>query len=67
MIEEVTGTKGEPSLWVVEPLDYPRGRGLNIQIVCPDASGLAERLTAAGVPLRKLFQRLQKLNATLEV
>ena len=53
MIEEVTGTKGEPSLWVVEPLDYPRGRGLNIQIVCPDASGLAERLTAAGIPLRK--------------
>jgi lactoylglutathione lyase len=52
MIEEVTGRESE-SLWIIEPLDYPRGRGLNIQISCPDACVLAGRLKAAGFPLRK--------------
>jgi lactoylglutathione lyase len=46
MIEEVTGKESE-SLWIIEPLDYPRGRGLNIQICCPDVCVLAKRLKTA--------------------
>jgi lactoylglutathione lyase len=52
MVEEVTGKESE-SLWIIEPLDYPRGRGLNISISCPDAHELAERLETAGITLRK--------------
>jgi catechol 2,3-dioxygenase-like lactoylglutathione lyase family enzyme len=42
---------GQPA-WQVEPLDAPRGRGLNLSIHCLDAQGLAERLLRAGVTLR---------------
>jgi lactoylglutathione lyase len=52
MVEEVTGKESE-SLWIIEPLDYPRGRGVNISISCPDAHELAERLETAGITLRK--------------
>ena len=53
MIEEDRPREGDSTLWIIQPLDYPRGRGLNLSIDCPDATGLAQRLTAAGVPLRK--------------
>ncbi len=52
MIEEASDGEGESS-WVIQPLDYPRGRGLNISIDCPDTHALAERLNVAGIPLRK--------------
>ncbi|MCP4433604.1 MAG: VOC family protein [Gammaproteobacteria bacterium] len=52
MIEEVSGREDE-STWIIQPLDYPRGRGLNISIDCPNADSLVERLNAAEIPLRK--------------
>lgn len=53
MIEEDRPREGMSSLWIIEPLDYPRGRGLNISIDCPDAEGLADRIVASGGTLRK--------------
>lgn len=53
MIEEDRPREGISALWIIEPLDYPRGRGLNFSIDCPDAEGLARRLVTSGVPLRK--------------
>jgi catechol 2,3-dioxygenase-like lactoylglutathione lyase family enzyme len=53
MIEEDRLREGTSALWIIEPLDYPRGRGLNISIDCPDADGLAARLVANGFSLRK--------------
>lgn len=53
MIEEDRPREGIAALWNIEPLDYPRGRGLNISIDCPDADGLAARITANGFKLRK--------------
>lgn len=43
----------EESPWVVLPLDYPRGRGLNLSIDCPSAEALVGRLSAAGYKLRR--------------
>lgn len=53
MIEEDRERDGNSALWIIGPLDYPRGRGLNLSIDCPDALGLVERLTNAGIALRK--------------
>lgn len=53
MIEEDRKRAGTSALWIVEPLDYPRGRGLNLSIDCPNAMDLVARLTSAGIPLRK--------------
>ena len=53
MIEEDRPREGVSALWIIEPLDYPRGRGLNISIACPDAEGLAGRLVSSGIQLRK--------------
>ena len=53
MIEEDRPREGVSALWIIEPLDYPRGRGLNISIECPDAEGLASRLVSSGIQLRK--------------
>lgn len=53
MIEEDRPREGASALWIIEPLDYPRGRGLNISIACPDAEGLASRLVSSGIQLRK--------------
>ena len=53
MIEEDRPREGISALWIVEPLDYPRGRGLNFSIDCPDADALAARLAANGIQLRK--------------
>jgi catechol 2,3-dioxygenase-like lactoylglutathione lyase family enzyme len=53
MIEEDRPREGDSALWIIQPLDYPRGRGLNLSIDCPDATGLVQRLTSAGVSLRK--------------
>ena len=53
MIEEDRNREGDSALWIVEPLDYPRGRGLNLSIDCPNVTDLAQRLHAAGIPLRK--------------
>lgn len=52
MLEE----DGPPSVWRVEPIEYPRGRGFNLSIACSDARGLAERLAKAGVPLRSAVE-----------
>lgn len=41
------------SLWRIEPIDYPRGRGLNLSIECPNANNLADKIIKAGFPLRK--------------
>lgn len=53
MLEEDRQRTGDAALWIVEPLDYPRGRGLNISIDCPDVGDLVDRLTGANIPLRK--------------
>lgn len=50
MLEQDTA---EESAWRVGSLDYPRGRGLNLSIDCPDAQTLARRISEAGVPLQK--------------
>jgi len=53
MIEEDRPRVGDSALWIVEPLDYPRGRGLNLSIDCPDVGDLVRRLNQAGIALRK--------------
>lgn len=53
MIEEDREREGVSALWIVKPLDFPRGRGLNLSIDCPDARTLIQRLADAGIPLRK--------------
>lgn len=56
MIEEYIEREGHTSSWVVEPLDTPRGRGMNLQIVCPNAAELVTRLEKADVALRKSIE-----------
>ncbi|KJK14414.1 MULTISPECIES: VOC family protein [Pseudomonas] len=41
------------SPWRVGPLEAPFGRGLNLQILCEDATALAGAFEAAGYPLRR--------------
>jgi catechol 2,3-dioxygenase-like lactoylglutathione lyase family enzyme len=53
MIEEDRPREGSSALWIIEPLDYPRGRGLNLSIDCCNVLEIVERLTNAGIPLRK--------------
>ena len=53
MIEEDRRREAESALWIIEPMDYPRGRGLNLSIDCPDATDLVQRLEDAGIELRK--------------
>lgn len=53
MIEEDRIRENISALWIIEPLDYPRGRGLNISIDCENAQELSERLINTGYPLRK--------------
>lgn len=53
MIEEDRERDRDSARWIVEPLDYPRGRGLNLSIDCPNALDLVERLKKAGIALRK--------------
>ena len=53
MIEEDRLRPGQDAAWIVEPLDFPRGRGLNISIACENATALAARITQAGIVLRK--------------
>jgi hypothetical protein len=53
MIEEDRKRDAESALWIVEPLDYPRGRGLNLSIDCPSARDLVKRLKGAGIFIRK--------------
>ena len=53
MIEEDRLREGISSQWIIEPLDYPRGRGLNLSIECPDAGALVRRLNEGGVPIQK--------------
>ena len=53
MIEEDRTREGDSALWVIEPMDYPRGRGLNLSIDCPSVNDLVERLGRAGIALRK--------------
>ena len=43
----------KPSPWNVLPFDYPRGRGLNLSIKCPDAAALLDSLHKAGIALKK--------------
>jgi catechol 2,3-dioxygenase-like lactoylglutathione lyase family enzyme len=44
--------------WSVGPLNYPYGRGINLQMEVPDASALSEQLVSAGV---SLFRPLQEV------
>jgi lactoylglutathione lyase len=53
MIEEDRPRSETSALWIIGPLDYPRGRGLNISIDCPSTSQLVDRLAKASIPLRK--------------
>jgi lactoylglutathione lyase len=53
MLDEYLDREGHSSPWAVEPLDYPKGRGINIQIVCPSIVELIKRLKEADVVLRK--------------
>jgi lactoylglutathione lyase len=53
MIEEDRPSEGVSSPWIIEPLDYPRGRGLNLSIACPDAVALVARLQEGNVSLQK--------------
>lgn len=39
--------------WATGPLEYPLGRGLNLQIEVDDLEPLLARLQAAGYPLRR--------------
>ena len=50
MLEE---DSDRPSPWRILPFDYPRGRGLNLSINCPDADALIAKLQEAKVPLQK--------------
>lgn len=50
MLEEDSGRQ---SPWNILPFDYPRGRGLNLSINCPDVDALVAKLRAARVPLQK--------------
>lgn len=43
----------EVSAWDILPLDYPRGRGLNLSIDCPRIDELVKKLKKAGMPLQK--------------
>jgi len=56
MIEEDRERNERDTAWIVEPLDYPRGRGLNISIECEDANVLFQRVVDAGVPVRKKLE-----------
>lgn len=42
----------EQAPWRVEPIEFPRGRGLNLSITCTGAHAIAARVQSAGVPLR---------------
>ena len=53
MIEEDRERNESDAAWIVEPLDYPRGRGLNISMECEDANALFQRVIDAGMPIRK--------------
>ena len=53
MVEEYVAQAGASSLWVIEPLDYPRGRGLNISIDCPSVADLVKQLAKADIALCK--------------
>ncbi len=53
MIEEDRPRSGSSAQWIVEPLDFPRGRGLNISIDCPSTAQLVARLADVSIPLRK--------------
>lgn len=53
MIEEDRERNSSDSVWIVEPLDCPRGRRLDISIECEDANGLLQRIVNAGCPIRK--------------
>ncbi len=50
MLEEDSGRQ---SPWNILPFDYPRGRGLNLSINCPDVDALVAKLHEARVPLQK--------------
>ena len=50
MLEE---DSGKSSPWSILPLDYPRGRGLNLSIHCPSVDQLIEKLGKANVALQK--------------
>jgi len=50
MLEEDSGRQ---SPWNILPFDYPRGRGLNLSINCPDVDALVAKLNEARVPLQK--------------
>lgn len=56
MLDEYLDREGHSSPWAVEPLDYPKGRGINISIVCPSIVELVERLNDANVALRKAVE-----------
>ena len=49
----------ESSPWIIEPLDYPRGRGLNLSIECENAEDLAIRLFESDYPLQKELEDCQ--------
>ena len=56
MLDEYLHLENCSSPWVVEPLDYPKGRGINISIDCPSIDELTKRLADADVPLRKVVE-----------
>lgn len=53
MIEEDRKRKGNAALWIIEPLDYPRGRGINMSIECPDVQRVFEKIERENYPIRK--------------
>ena len=41
----------DDGMWRTGPLEYPYGRGINLQIVVPDAEALERRFVARGHPI----------------
>jgi lactoylglutathione lyase len=56
MLDEYLDRDGHSSSWAVEPLDYPKGRGINISIDCPSIVELTRHLKEADVALRKAVE-----------
>jgi hypothetical protein len=41
----------EPDGWITGPLEFPFGRGINLQIEVEDVQSMVQRLSNAGYPL----------------
>ena len=54
------------SPWLVGPMEYPRGQGLNLSIECPSAKELADKLARAGIGLQKPLEECWYRNGDVD-